>query len=377
MRTFHSLLTLHQDILSILLKFNDDNHGQLLTEQEIIEHQGNLHDLKRQLFATEDLVEKLKVTHDEHMISTLHNLDLSYHDVFWQVDEMFQLLRSTLVRHNNIQENKNLGLMYDTGLVLSHTREICDTHELWVWQMHENLVVFVGYVGLRIYDWHLNLLREIPLLEGLVVTKVFVHPVRDELLLYCPENAVFVRVKLLEDDETLSFLRFKQFDEWIENVYDWEDDQIYVYSKNGAFCVDFSAMCIASVDPSLHLSAKESNIIQNASYLNVLRRNARGWTYYLKDEHVLVHEGEAGRITSELPIEMGYDAFLLGRGFLVLEENRAVIIEDGKIKSVLLPRNSASRIVGGLVNTYHPRQWVLVQRDDSTEETYISEYELP
>lgn len=112
--------------------------------------------------------------------------------------------------------------------MITKTKEfVQDNNDMYFLEIvADKIVVNDNYSGVLILDRNLNVLKSLPLIEGIRIYTSYTNPINEEILLYCPDNNIIVYVNLKDYD-----YKIIQLNDGVDNlifaeVYEWNENYV-------------------------------------------------------------------------------------------------------------------------------------------------------
>lgn len=94
-----------------------------------------------------------------------------------------------------------------------------------------------GYDGISIFDANLNLVKSLTLFEDIIIDRIYKHPIKNEIILYCYENRSFVWINL--ENYIFKTIPLSSLDSniYFSPMYEWEEEKIVFATYSDEFYI--------------------------------------------------------------------------------------------------------------------------------------------
>lgn len=211
-------------------------------------------------------------------------------------------------------------------------------NDVYVLECHQGVVIVNNnYSGINLYNKNLKLQKTIDIFEGILIHNIYKNPSKNEVILYCPDNEVFVYLNL----ET----RFQKVINFIEginesglsNIYFWAGNEVLFLCGNRKYYkINIGLFSLQELDKSV--VEKEyptfSTMLNDSCKYLILEGGTKTLTGRDRNNNQLVHIDymKNFKIATNSPNKLGHDVIYLHDGiFLSLHEEFIQVIKEGKV----------------------------------------------
>ncbi len=213
---------------------------------------------------------------------------------------------------------------------------LLEDNDIYILEYHkEVLIVNNNYSGIHLYSKDLVLQNTINIFEGILIHDVYTNPHKNEIILYCPDNEVFVYINLdTSFQKTINFL--EGMDEYgLSNIYFWSGNEVIFLCDNKTYYkidIDFfslqklSRQVIKKDYPSFH------TLLSDLSEYTVLNSDAETFMCIDKNYNELFYLDYTNKIKSSISFssKLGHEVIYLQGVFLVVHEEFIQVIKEGE-----------------------------------------------
>ena len=98
----------------------------------------------------------------------------------------------------------------------------------------KTVIINENYSGVLILNEDFKILKTLKLFEGIVIYSSYVNSINREVLLYCPDNEAIVYINLKKYMYKVLQLRKDVENLILTNLFEWNDNNIFLYTNNFA-----------------------------------------------------------------------------------------------------------------------------------------------
>jgi hypothetical protein len=211
-----------------------------------------------------------------------------------------------------------------------------ENNDLYVLECHQGTVIVnENYSGIKLYNEKLELNDTIDIFEGILIHAVYKNPNKNEVILYCPDNEVFVYLNL--DTSFQKVIKFiGHMDECgLSNIYFWSGDEVLFLGGNKKYYKiiigEFHLQELTMVQVGNNYPILPKLIKDSENYL-IFEGGTETLTYGDRRNHEIVFFDyrKNMKIVSKIPNNLGHEVIYLDGLFLSIHEEFIQAIKDGK-----------------------------------------------
>lgn len=211
-----------------------------------------------------------------------------------------------------------------------------ENNDLYVLECHQGIIIVNNnYSGINLYNENLQLLNTIDIFEGLLIHTVFKNPYKNEVILYCPDNQVFVYVNLETTfQKVINFM--SDMDEFgLSNIYFWKGEEVlFLYGNKRYYKINLGLFLLQELD-LLEVENKYPTfcrMLNESSKYLVHEGGTEKLTYEDRNNNVIAYFDftKNMKITSKIPNKLGHEVIYLEGMFLSIHEEFIQAIKEGK-----------------------------------------------
>ncbi|MFD2115645.1 hypothetical protein ACFSTH_11565 [Paenibacillus yanchengensis] len=201
--------------------------------------------------------------------------------------------------------------------------------------LQETVIVNNNYLGINLYNKNLEQLKSINIFEGILIHTVFKHPYKNEVILYCPDNQVFVYLNLEKSfQKVVNFIG--NMDEYgLSSVYFWSGNEVLFFCGNKKYYrIKIGFFSLKEID-LLELEKEYPTfytMLNNSSKYLLHEGGTEILTYEdrINNEIIYLNYKNNVRIASKIPNKLGHEVMHLDNGlFLSVHEEFIQGIREG------------------------------------------------
>lgn len=136
-------------------------------------------------------------------------------------------------------------------MTLNNVKELRENDIYFFEILEDKLLINDNYKGVLVFDSKLNLLKNIELLDDLVIE--FSIKNENKILLICPENGKIIYINLT--DYQYKIISLDGFEDWIfSSLFDWKENIVILSDYNGNFVkLDLESTKIVTADKCCYI----------------------------------------------------------------------------------------------------------------------------
>lgn len=216
-----------------------------------------------------------------------------------------------------------------------------EDNDIYLLEYHkETVIVNNNYLGINLYNMNLELQNSIDIFEGILIHKIYINPNKNEIILYCPDNEVFVYLNLhTMFQKVIHFI--EGVDEYgLSNIYYWLGNEVVFLCGNKRYYkIDtglFSLMELEKKVIEMEYSSFLKMLYESSEHL-ILEGGSETLTYRDRNNNELVYLDYRNniKVTSNIPNKIGHEVIYLHGFFLSVHEEYIQVIKEGKAVSRL------------------------------------------
>lgn len=224
------------------------------------------------------------------------------------------------------------------GKVMINLQSEClvEDNDIYVLECHKEFVIVNNnYSGINLYNQDLELQNTIDIFEGIIIHTVFKNPNNNVVVLYCPDNEVFVYLNL----DT----KFQKVIKLIEDINECGLSKIFFWSENEAvflcgnqkfYKIDIGLFSLQELDKSVvdkEYRTFMKMINESSGYL-ILEGGTETLTCKGRNNNELAYFDFKNniKIISNFPNKLGHEVIYLNGIFLSVHEGFIQEIKEGK-----------------------------------------------
>ncbi|MFB6472353.1 hypothetical protein ABER99_15400 [Paenibacillus glucanolyticus] len=210
-----------------------------------------------------------------------------------------------------------------------------EDNDIYVLECHHGIIIVNNnYSGINLYNKNLELLSTIDIFEGILIHTVYKNPYKNEVILYCPDNKVFVYLNI--DTAFQKVIDFNaDIDECgLSNIYFWSGHEVIMLCGNKRYYrIDTSLFSLQELDmlgiekeyPTVHKMLNDSS-----KYL-IFEGGTEKLTYKDRINNEIVNFDYMNdiKIVSKIPNKLGHEVIYLNGIFLSVHEEFIQAIKEG------------------------------------------------
>jgi hypothetical protein len=211
-----------------------------------------------------------------------------------------------------------------------------EDNDVYVLECHNEVVIVNNnYSGIKLYNKNLELQNTIDIFEGIIIHTVYKNPNKNEVILYCPDNEVFVYLDLdTKFQKVVNFIG--NIDEsGLSNIFFWSGREVLFLCGNKRYYkIDIGLFSLQELDKSV--VEKEyptfSKILNESSKYLILEGGTETLTCKDRNNNKLAFFDYKNNIknVSNIPNKLGHEVIYLHGIFLSVHEEFIQAIKEGK-----------------------------------------------
>lgn len=257
-----------------------------------------------------------------------------------------------------------------------------DSNDVYVLEsLQKTILVNDNYSGIKLYDYNLESRGSIKIFDGILIHTVYKSPNKNAVILYCPDNEVFVYLDLDKShQQVIDFIG--GIDECgLSSFYYWSGDEVLLLSGNKKFyririgLFELQELSIAEVREHYPIFY---NKVNKFGIFLVFEFETTTITYGDGSNRELIfYDSPSDRmIRSAMPNELGHEIMYLNGMFLSVHENFIEAIDDGKVVARIEAISPYAYLKARKRNEKDMNFIVLSGNKSNTKECYLSHYEI-
>lgn len=257
-----------------------------------------------------------------------------------------------------------------------------ENNDLYVLECHQGTVIVNdNYSGIKLYNENLELKRNIDIFEGILIHAVYKNPNKNEIILYCPDNEVFVYLDLETSfQQVIKFIG--DMDECgLSNVYFWSGDEVVLLCGNKRYYkMEIGLFSLQELDlpevereyPTLH-----TVLNQSSKYL-VREGGTEKLTYEDRNNNEIAYYDYSNnmKIASKIPNRLGHEVIYLDGIFLSIHEEFIQAIKEGKEVARIDTVVPYTFLKARKHTEQHANFIILRGNKSNTQECFMSRYKI-
>lgn len=209
-------------------------------------------------------------------------------------------------------------------------------NDVYVLECHQEVIIVNNnYSGINLYNKNLELQNTIDIFKGILIHTVYKNPNNNEVILYCPDNEVFVYLNLdTTFQKVINFI--EDIDECgLSNIYFWSGHEVLFLCGNKRYIkVDTRLFSIQELDKSVverEYPTFFTMLNESSKYL-ILEGGTETLTCRDRNNNELVDFDYTKniKITSKISNKLGHEVIYLHGIFLSVHEEFILAIKEGK-----------------------------------------------
>ncbi|GAA3408997.1 hypothetical protein ACFFNY_08590 [Paenibacillus hodogayensis] len=211
-----------------------------------------------------------------------------------------------------------------------------EDNDIYVLECHQGIIIVNNnYSGVNLYNKDLELRNTIDIFEGILIHTVYKNPYKNEVILYCPDNQVFVYLNLdTAFQKTINFIA--DIDECgLSNIYFWSGHEVlFLCGNKGYYKIDTDLFSLQELDTSVvekEYPTFYTMLNESSKYL-ILEGGTEKLTYKDRINNEIAYFDFTNniKIASSIPSKLGHEVIYLDGIFLSVHEEFIQAIKEGR-----------------------------------------------
>ncbi|MWC31395.1 hypothetical protein [Paenibacillus sp. MMS18-CY102] len=257
---------------------------------------------------------------------------------------------------------------------------LIENNDIYILECHQDLIIVNNnYSGINLYNFDFELQHSIDIFENLIIHSVFKNPDRSEIMLYCPDNQVFIYVNLITKHQRKLEFTGDLEEYGLSNVYYWyEQEFVFLCGNKKIYRINTKLLSLDILEPSkVEIRYRSFNqILKDSRGFSLLTGDASSLIYEDTKNNELVYwnYSKNTRIVSKIPNGLGHQVIYLHNVFLSVHEKYIQAIKDGQEVARVDSATSFMFLRARQQSEYSNEFMVLRGRKSNVEECKITKY---